>query len=64
MQSPKTKIKGLLVALANGEIRIYNGKHLVHTLETKESIMGMCFGTFGREEGSLCIIIFFQKETN
>ena len=54
--SPKTKTKGMLVALQNGEVRLYSGKTLIHTIETRESVMGMCFGTFGREEGTLCIV--------
>jgi len=55
MESPKTKTKALLVALRNGEIKMFNGKFLVHTLELHQEIMGMCFGTFGREEGTLCV---------
>ena len=57
MENPMTKLKYLLVALKNGEIRIYNNKFLVHTLELKQEIQGMVFGTYGREDGSLCIII-------
>merc|ERR1712194_974678 len=55
MEAPRTKTKALLVALKNGEIRLYNGKHLVYTLEIGKETQGMCYGTFGREEGSLVI---------
>ncbi|CAD7952783.1 unnamed protein product [Amoebophrya sp. A25] len=55
MQSPKTKAKCLLVALKNGEVRTYNGKFLVHTLALQEPVVGMCFGMFGREDGTLCL---------
>ncbi|CAG9328763.1 unnamed protein product [Blepharisma stoltei] len=47
--------KGLLVALANGEIRLYKDKVLLHSLSIGETILGMAFGSYGREEGSLVL---------
>jgi len=60
-----TRIKSqraLLVALNNGEIRLYNKKHLLHTLLPEvsqgvyqESVTAMRFGPYGREEASLIL---------
>ena len=44
-----------MVALKNGEIRMYNDKHLVHIIEMNEQILGMYYGIFGREEGFLMV---------
>lgn len=54
MKRTKT-INAILVALANGEVRMYNDKFLITTIKTDDIIMGMRFGIFGREEGSLVI---------
>ncbi len=54
MQRSKS-VKCLLVALQNGEVRMYNGKYLITILKTDEVVRGMAFGTLGREEGSLVI---------
>ncbi|TNV81162.1 hypothetical protein FGO68_gene3820 [Halteria grandinella] len=47
----------LIVALNNGELRLYNSKdkNLIHILKNEDLISGMSYGTFGREEGSLII---------
>jgi len=45
----------IMVALKNGEIRIFNDKHHVDTINVDEPIHGLKFGVFGREEG--CLII-------
>ena len=45
----------MMVVLKNGEIRIFNDKYLIHTLRVNETINGLYFGTFGREDG--CLII-------
>merc|ERR1719471_1564606 len=47
--------KALVVALSNGEVRLYNGKHLICTTKTNESVTGMRLGVFGREEGSMVL---------
>mmetsp|Transcript_80632 Transcript_80632/g.231512 ORF Transcript_80632/g.231512 Transcript_80632/m.231512 type:complete len:589 (-) Transcript_80632:49-1815(-) len=47
--------KALVVALNNGEVRLYNGKHLITTTKTNEIVTGMKLGTFGREEGSMVL---------
>ncbi|CAN0078223.1 unnamed protein product, partial [Heterosigma akashiwo] len=46
-------VSALLVALANGEVRLYRDKHLLHTLRYKEVVAGLRFGQYGREESSL-----------
>mmetsp|Transcript_35731 Transcript_35731/g.35371 ORF Transcript_35731/g.35371 Transcript_35731/m.35371 type:complete len:119 (-) Transcript_35731:412-768(-) len=48
-------VNAALVALSNGEIRMFNNKFLITTIKTDDVIMGMRFGVFGREEGSLVI---------
>ena len=48
-------IQCVLVALKNGEIRLFNDKHHIDTINMGESVLGMRFGVFGREEG--CLII-------
>eukprot|EP00931_Biecheleriopsis_adriatica_P061013 TRINITY_DN36668_c0_g1_i1.p1 TRINITY_DN36668_c0_g1~~TRINITY_DN36668_c0_g1_i1.p1 ORF type:complete len:628 (-),score=111.66 TRINITY_DN36668_c0_g1_i1:84-1877(-) len=47
--------KALVVALQNGEVRLYNGKHLINTLHLNDVVTGMRLGTFGREEGSMVL---------
>merc|ERR1712151_1103030 len=47
--------KALVVALNNGEVRLYNGKHLITTTKTNEVVTGLKLGTFGREEGSMVL---------
>jgi len=44
-----------MVALKTGEIRIFNDKHHVDTINMGETIHGMRFGTFGREGNCLLI---------
>jgi Bardet-Biedl syndrome 1 protein len=45
----------VIVALKNGEIRMYNGKTLVDILKTDDQCNGILFGIFGREEGCLVV---------
>lgn len=48
--------KVTLVALANGEVRVYNGRHLVHSIPAppvKDVVTGMRFGSYGREAATL-----------
>jgi len=51
--------KALVVALNNGEVRLYNGKHLITTSKTNDVVTGIALGTFGREEGSM--VLSFQS---
>lgn len=48
---------GLLVALANGDVRLYNSeRELLHVLKTGEPIAALRFGPYAREDGALAII--------
>lgn len=42
-----------MVALKNGEVRMYVDKYLIHVIKMDEPINGIKFGVFGREEGFL-----------
>eukprot|EP00913_Durusdinium_trenchii_P026802 g25141.t1 len=56
LQITKSRVaKALVVALQNGEVRLYNGKHLIATVETNDVVSGIRLGTFGREEGSMVL---------
>lgn len=56
LQITRTRVaKALVVALGNGEVRLYNGKHLITTIATQDVVTGMKLGTFGREEGSMVL---------
>ncbi|KAG7396657.1 Bardet-Biedl syndrome 1 protein [Phytophthora boehmeriae] len=48
--------RGVLVALRNGEVTLYNEKVKVCTLNTESLLTGMRFGQFGREEASLVLV--------
>jgi len=48
-------IKALIVALSNGEVRLYNKKHLVSTLKSPDVVTAMRFGPYSREEASLIL---------
>merc|ERR1712151_93931 len=56
LQITKSRVaKALVVALNNGEVRLYNGKHLITTTKTNDIVTGLKLGTFGREEGSMVL---------
>lgn len=47
----------LLVALANGDVRLYDAeKNLLHTLNTREPISALRFGPYAREDGALAVV--------
>jgi Bardet-Biedl syndrome 1 protein len=56
LQITKARVaKALVVATNNGEVRLYNGKHLICIVKTNDIVTGMKLGTFGREEGSMVL---------
>lgn len=56
LQITKARVaKALVVATNNGEVRLYNGKHLICVTKTNDVVTGMKLGTFGREEGSMVL---------
>ena len=48
--------KAVLVALKNGEVRLYKEKFLLSTLQVDGPVTAMQFGRFGREESSLILV--------
>ena len=49
-------IEALIVSLANGEVRLYNHKTLIHTLQLDDVVTAMRWGQFGREANSCAFI--------
>jgi Bardet-Biedl syndrome 1 protein len=49
-------VSGIIVALRNGEVRLYHGKVLVNTLAIPDGVRAMRFGRFSREDGTLAVI--------
>lgn len=45
----------VLVALKNGQIRLYNEKNLINEMTTEDTCNGIIYGVFGREDGCLVI---------
>ena len=45
--------------MRHGEVRLYNGKNLVDSFNAGDIIQGVCFGTFGREDG--CLLLNTKK---
>jgi len=48
--------KCLVVALANGEVRVYNEKHLVSLHTIPSPVTGVWFGRYGREDNTLITV--------
>jgi Bardet-Biedl syndrome 1 protein len=48
-------VKCVIAVLDNNELRIYNGKTLIHTVHTIETVSGLCFGTYGTEPNTLVL---------
>lgn len=48
--------KAVMVALSNGEVRIYKEKYLVNTIKMPDAVTAMKFGRFGREDSALILI--------
>jgi len=57
LELQKTRsLKALLMGLANGEVRLYNEKHLIATLAIGEPLTALRFGSYGREESALICV--------
>lgn len=56
LELQKRAARALLLGLANGELRCYQEKHLIATLQLGETLTGLRFGPYGREESSLICI--------
>jgi len=48
-------VKCLIVALANGELRVYNEKNLVSVYTMNDAVHGLRFGRLGREDNALVV---------
>ena len=46
----------VLIAMSNGEIRMYNNKTLITTIKCDDAVKALTFGSYGWEEGSLIIV--------
>jgi len=54
LESISINAKAIIVALNNGEVRVYNQKHLTNTINIPgDYAVGMLFGQYSREENSL-----------
>eukprot|EP00519_Triparma_laevis_P002041 CAMPEP_0182517722 /NCGR_PEP_ID=MMETSP1321-20130603/42803_1 /TAXON_ID=91990 /ORGANISM="Bolidomonas sp., Strain RCC1657" /LENGTH=477 /DNA_ID=CAMNT_0024725487 /DNA_START=120 /DNA_END=1549 /DNA_ORIENTATION=+ len=49
-------VEALIVSLANGEVRLYNGKHLIHVMQFDDVVVAMRWGQMGREQNSCAFI--------
>jgi Bardet-Biedl syndrome 1 protein len=49
--------KAIVVALANGEIRVYVGKALVNKTQVFDVVTGMKVGRYGREDSTLVMVL-------
>jgi Bardet-Biedl syndrome 1 protein len=47
--------KATIVALSNGEFRVYNGKTLVNVVNTHDIVTAIKFGRYGREDNTLVL---------
>lgn len=46
-------VQGYIVSLSNNEVHIYRDKFIVSRFITQDSVVGIKFGKFGREEANL-----------
>jgi Bardet-Biedl syndrome 1 protein len=49
--------KSVLVALANGEVRMYSGKVLLNRMQMNDVVTSMIFGKYGREDNTLVMTL-------
>nr|XP_020472365.1 Bardet-Biedl syndrome 1 protein [Monopterus albus] len=53
MDLPTRGFQGVLVGLANCEVQLYRDKNLLSTFKTPNVVTSICFGRYGREDGTL-----------
>ncbi|CAB1333129.1 unnamed protein product [Coregonus sp. 'balchen'] len=53
MDLPTRGFQAVLVGLANCEVHIYRDKNLISTIKTPDVVTSICFGRYGREDGTL-----------
>eukprot|EP00756_Hemistasia_phaeocysticola_P002698 Hpha_TRINITY_DN11831_c1_g1::TRINITY_DN11831_c1_g1_i1::g.2138::m.2138/K16746/BBS1; Bardet-Biedl syndrome 1 protein len=49
--------KACIVALSNGEVRVYNGKSLINVIQLRDIVTGIKFGRYGREDNTLILTV-------
>ncbi len=50
------QFEGFLVALADGEVRLYNGRDHINSIHTGSAVTGIVFGPFGTEPANLVLV--------
>ncbi|XP_013878783.1 BBSome complex member BBS1 [Austrofundulus limnaeus] len=55
MELPTRGFQGVLVGLANCEVHLYRDKNLLSTIKTPDTVTSICFGRYGREDGTLIL---------
>ncbi|KAG7217815.1 hypothetical protein INR49_020877 [Caranx melampygus] len=53
MDLPTRGFQAVLVGLANCEVHLYRDKNLLSTIKTPDMVSSICFGRYGREDGTL-----------
>ncbi|XP_026206494.1 Bardet-Biedl syndrome 1 protein [Anabas testudineus] len=53
MDLPTRGFQAVLVGLANCEVQLYREKNLLSTIKTPDVVTSICFGRYGREDGTL-----------
>uniref|UniRef100_A0A3B4UMK2 BBSome complex member BBS1 n=1 Tax=Seriola dumerili TaxID=41447 RepID=A0A3B4UMK2_SERDU len=53
MDLPTRGFQAVLVGLANCEVQLYRDKNLLSTIKTPDTVSSVCFGRYGREDGTL-----------
>uniref|UniRef100_A0A671SEE9 BBSome complex member BBS1 n=1 Tax=Sinocyclocheilus anshuiensis TaxID=1608454 RepID=A0A671SEE9_9TELE len=53
MDLPTRGFQAVLVGLANCEVHMYRDKNLISTIKTPDVVTSICFGHYGREDGTL-----------
>uniref|UniRef100_A0A1A8MD68 BBSome complex member BBS1 n=1 Tax=Nothobranchius pienaari TaxID=704102 RepID=A0A1A8MD68_9TELE len=53
MDFPTRGFQGVLMGLANCEVHLYRDKNLLSTIKTPDTVTSICFGRYGREDGTL-----------
>ncbi|XP_075934470.1 BBSome complex member BBS1 [Anarhichas minor] len=55
MDLPTRGFQAVLVGLANCEVHLYRDKNLLSTIKTPDVVTSICFGRYGREDGTLIV---------
>ncbi|XP_029953864.1 Bardet-Biedl syndrome 1 protein homolog [Salarias fasciatus] len=53
MDLPTRGFQAVLLGLANCEVQLYRDKNLLSTIKTPDVVTSICFGRYGREDGTL-----------